>query len=886
MPKEQLRVSLETVQKLRDLVERSLPHGRTEASRNAVQFFMQQRKLQLPSKLVTEYNADTLWEDGIDRSLARYLHGLLFLRDWPESILLDETGETARSAVAVVLDWYRKFPNRGSCSHSMAFHDETTAQRLITLIAIYKASHTFIKDTHLSLMKELMLVTSDLLLDDDFHATGNNHGMFQDIALRSYSALGDLSDPDISIKMSTSIDRLNDYFSSSFTIEGVHRENSPTYHLMITKHLAEHAEFLRLLNSDHGEDALVKLLEDAAEYATHAILPTGVFLPLSDTQQTPISAPHHNVFKSPQFQYAASAGKNGTVPSKKYLSLPKSGYFYARNKWGSTKATFVSFVAAYNDNYHKHSDDLSLFVWHKGQELLSEAGPFGYNYQLPLTRYGFSQYAHNNIVVNGSSVPRTDTKSSSVWMQAMVEGSDGMMVTAGTGRLKDTYHERQVSVASDFQKIEVEDRLQSVNHNKYECLWNLGKNVNVVTHGDGFELFYGKTKVADAYVESSEPVQITVHRGQMKPKPLGWHFPKFGESQATNTVLVTLSGSDASIKTTFNFEKYSFNNNQSELVRKSEKSSTSPQVLFNLEKKTINNHRLLVVFTKGQSSCDSFESLRDIDANKLYIHDTFGEQGCYYWMQHGRETVFDSVQQLITSTMKALGIHDSAHVAMFGFDSGGTAAILHGAGVSAGVVFVGSSQFAVGSFLEKSHPSVLQYMSRGETRSHAVMLDERFVNKLNSFEAIPRIHQISGIVDSQYPHQSTLLKDYIASRDVPFEFININSDDKVELEKHYNDLLPKVANDFSNSRFDVLRQYDVTVNCLDSSLLISINADPGRYFSFKLYRSNVLVNTTAYSNKSSFSWNSLKSGRYRVRIYERSAYERMIPFSTSWISVD
>lgn len=876
--------------KLRQYIEESQYSGTSEKSRESVDLFVRDNIVVVPSGKSFRYNADTFWADGIDRSLARYLHGLLFLRDWPASIKNDETGNLAQIATSIILDWYREFPSFKSCDHSMAFHDETTAQRLLTLIGVFEASKSFLREEERKMLFKIMLETSNLLLEDSFHSTGNNHGMFQDIALRNYCVYEYPNDESLKNKLSVSISRLNDYFTSSFTVDGVHRENSPTYHLMITKHLAEHAGFLRILQGDHKVLELEKLLNQAGTYATHAVLPSGVFLPLSDTQQVSISGKHHNVFGSEEFEFAATRGKQGIKPAKNWLCLPNSGYFYSRSNWGDANATFISFTAAYNNDYHKHSDDLSVYLWHDGGPLISEAGPFGYNYQEPLTKYGFSQYAHNNIIVNGQSTPRTDLHSDSVWMSEVSESAQGLTVQAGTGRLKSTYHERRVSVSKEFSQIEISDHLQSEHTNKYECMWNLGVDVDVVTHGNGFELFRGSKKVADVLIETTVPVHISVHKGEMKPKPLGWNFPKFGESQPTNAVMVTFKGQDVSAKTTirlrdFRYKDRGLANRESGWLE----SKTSPKLNYLLEKPKSPSRKLAVIFSALASAGDfSYNYRRSIgvsDTNVLYILDDFGDQGSYYWLQRGQESVYDSVQALIRTIMTELEIEDSSDVSMFGTSKGGTAALLHGAGLGVGAVFIGAPQVKVGSFLETPHPNILDYMCRGASRSHAVALDKRFIEKLDSFSSLPPVHQIVGSEDHHYKKHALHLHDYLLNRSAASELDVVEGSPHSEIGLLYGRLLPKVLRSITSDKFESLRQLDCELIGKVGGLELRINSQSNEKYSLKLYSSSKLLTTEPYLGKKTYTWNELKPGRYRVRVYTRSTSGRMLPFSTPWIEV-
>lgn len=530
-------------------------------ARNRAERSLRLRMITSPAYEDVALDDAELWAERGARSHARYLHGFLFFTDWFGTILQDEPTriEASRQALDIIRSWHNG-PARLGISHTQAFHDETTAQRLIKLVRIYPYLTANLPENDTRFIRPLMEQTAELLADSQFHSAGNNHGMFQDLALLYYAILSDwLMNSDRDRHLTLALRRLKEYFSSCFTSEGVHVENTPTYHIMVSRNLALVQRIVEA--AGHSDSKYYsELLTNAEKYATHALMPNGLYPPISDTQQTRVNGPRVlRVFRSKEFLYASTLGKQGRAPKEKVLVLPKTGYAIYRSSWGDPNATYAFFSAAYNSGYHKHSDDLSLYLRSMGIDLLSESGPYGYDYKHPFSRYAYSQFSHNSLVVDGKSLPRTDGHRSAVTLRSISTDSQGMAVQGSNSRYTDTTHKRTISINDSHEKpsISITDVIESETDHSYQLLWHLGPEVRAVLHEDGLELFHGPKKVMDMVIAADVPIQISLVRGRMKPRPLGWSFPKFGEAVPTEVMLVRFSGTNARIETAIRLADFS-----------------------------------------------------------------------------------------------------------------------------------------------------------------------------------------------------------------------------------------------------------------------------------------------------------------------------------------
>ncbi len=498
------------------------------------------------------FESGRVWSEDLQPSVHRRLHGWLFLSNWVSS--LSQKPELIDVVYKIAENWSNRFLflSEDDSLYRRAYHDEATSKRMQIAIRIhhYMGQLHEEPDERSKVMKRLLDYTAIKLASDSFYSGLNNHGMFQSLALRDYAVYADWLDGEQRLKfLNIANQRINKYFQSSFTLEGVHIEHSPTYHLMILRHVAEHLDFLKYLHDENNSLFLNQLIKKAENHSIHMILPNGYFIPISDTQQISISSDHHNVFDSTDFKFASTAGKQGTQPKELVLLEPRSGYFIQRNSWGSDKATVIAFIAAYNAIYHKHSDDLHIYLWSNGQEILSESGPFGYDPKEPFVKYGFSQWAHNNIVVDGSSLPRTDGRFDKVGIDRIVRSPGFWRAQGRNERFSDVSHERTLVTNDELTQFEVIDVLKSKTVHKYTLNWNFGPNVIIKIKNKEILGYVNNKHIFSMSIDCIGDINIVHYRGRGGSAPRGWRFPKMNNKVPASLVCVSFVGNDSLIKT-------------------------------------------------------------------------------------------------------------------------------------------------------------------------------------------------------------------------------------------------------------------------------------------------------------------------------------------------
>ncbi|MGW9405402.1 heparinase II/III domain-containing protein [Arthrobacter sp. NPDC055585] len=820
-----------------------------------------------------------VWQPQEGRSHQRYLHGFLFLNDWFGTVLADESTRHAatKSALDLIQAWVEMNPWTGDGT-GMAYHDETTAQRMINLLRLEILISDVSPEHTESLLRPLLDQTARILASPDFHSPGNNHGMFQDLALAYYSVLADWAPSETKERyFNLSLTRLKDYFSECFTSEGVHIENTPTYHVMVSRHLGVVQRIVQTAN--HPDSAYyTALLSNAEKYATHALMPNGIYPPVSDTTQRRVDSKQNlDLFNSQEFLYAATAGKRGSADPNRILVLPESGYAIYRSSWGDQNATYAFFSAAYNGNYHKHSDDLSLYLRSQDTELLTEAGPYSYDYKDPLSKYAYSQFSHNSLIVDNQSLPRTDDKAHTVRLHAKEQTPNRVVVLGTNGRYPDTEHSRELRIddSAGTVRIDIVDTVISSTHHSYKLLWHLGTDIQPVVHGQGFELYKNGAKVMDLAFTANVPTRTSVHYGRVKPRPMGWRFPKFGEAVPTHTVSIEFEGKNAEMATTIRLNDYTYQDRQILPAQGWKRhQGTVPVNYLYIPPKNGRPNKLVIVFSAINRAGDfTYNYKKTVDESgigALYILDDFGDQGAYYYSDHRSTDIFDSVQKLIKLVMEQHG-YGLADVAMAGSSKGGSAALIHGLALGAARIIVGAPQTRIGTFVRHAHPNILKFMSGGTSEEDVDFLDSIISEKLRQAKPATKIFLVVGEKDHHLRgHVTPFLAD-AESAGVDVSSLVLPGLPHGEIGRIYRDYLSANLEQWTRNSTEIALPYSISVDKSTKSVRLRVHSGTGDQHAYRLFHDNQLVESCGYSDSRSASYADLAPGVYRVRVYSRSS---------------
>lgn len=255
---------------------------------------------------------------------------------------------------------------------------------------------------------------------DSLFAAHSNHGLY--FAVGQAALARRVSDlPAAAGHEEQAQQRLKVLIDKQFAADGIHREHSPAYHQMI-------------LESVNGviEAGLVQVpevqgrLELAAEALAWFVTPARTLVQFGDTALRSVAPGAAGRWSGTAMRHVSTLGEAGTAPTETSTAFRDGGYWIAKDKWWGSEdearaGSYLALTAAFHSRVHKHADDLSLVWWHRGQEILVDAGRFGYIgrlarddparlegffYSAPERQFVESTRAHNTVQIDDLDFPR------------------------------------------------------------------------------------------------------------------------------------------------------------------------------------------------------------------------------------------------------------------------------------------------------------------------------------------------------------------------------------------------------------------------------------------------------------------------------------------------
>ncbi len=207
--------------------------------------------------------------------------------------------------------------------------------------------------------------------------------------------------------------RLVENIQSDLLPDGVHIELSTDYHQLVIKNYLN-VRRLAALNEIEVAPEMDEALLRGLVFCQHAHKPDGDIPSLSDgdsrsfLELLDIGA---DLYGREDFRYVATAGRDGTPPSRTVAHFPDGGYTVVRDHWGTggrryTDAQYLVFdCGPLGAGNHGHFDCLSFELAAFGRSLVVDPGRYTYSEAGDVNwRVRFrSTEAHNTVCVDGQN---------------------------------------------------------------------------------------------------------------------------------------------------------------------------------------------------------------------------------------------------------------------------------------------------------------------------------------------------------------------------------------------------------------------------------------------------------------------------------------------------
>lgn len=229
----------------------------------------------------------------------------------------------------------------------------------------------------------------------------HNHGHFQDEALMTL-AYAFADHPDHREWMDIALARLAAQIDESVTAEGVHEEHTPSYHAGMQLRYIKLAAVLDAVGLSLPID-LDAIIASMFEYMAYGTLPSGDAPLVGDSTRWFGSTNTPRI--TPAALYSLSQGRSGDPTGLEVDGVFfESGYAFFRDAWHAADSfadtIYVGFFAGVFSRVHKHSDDLSVYVYGYGHEWLADIGFWSYDVKDPFTHLAQGSRGHNVVTID------------------------------------------------------------------------------------------------------------------------------------------------------------------------------------------------------------------------------------------------------------------------------------------------------------------------------------------------------------------------------------------------------------------------------------------------------------------------------------------------------
>lgn len=290
------------------------------------------------------------------------------------------------------------------------------------------------------------------------------------------------------------LDLLADNAAADIGDDGVQRERSSDYHMIVLRSLLGAITNANAVGLP-TPPGLAHRVTLACTFGLHLQRPDGTTPALSDGDQAdfrPLLADAAAILGRPDLEWAATGGTAGTPPADRLATFPHGGYATQRSGWGDRGRAYaderwaVIDCGPLGDGGHGHYDHLSVELAAGGRPLAVDPGRFTYA-EGPWRRWFKGTAAHNTVCVDGLDQQpyrrgKPKGEQSNAWLVArhtVAAGTDDphglacdAIVARCTSPRYDAVHTRTLVLVDDDYWVVV-DRLASASEHTYVARWHL-----------------------------------------------------------------------------------------------------------------------------------------------------------------------------------------------------------------------------------------------------------------------------------------------------------------------------------------------------------------------------------------------------------------------------
>jgi hypothetical protein len=402
-----------------------------------------------------------------------------------------------------MLDWVSGNPIGGERTGDYAWFDMSAGIRAAFLGYVWRECrrNDLLDSDQDSELTDSLHVHARWLSDEENYTAETNHGLFEDAGLYLMGAYADEL-PESAGWRELAENRFLETLARHVQFEeGVHKEQSPSYHFYIR-------DVVKLLNEQAGigGERLAELVRKLDAAAGWMVLPDGMMTPFGDT----------DLDEAPAFAREA-AGEEGL------RAFLETGYAFVRRD-----GSYLGMTCCYHSTAHKQADELSWSLFENGHLVVGEAGRYGYRDEKdPARIYARASHGHNVLMVDDESFPwRDHNVGYGSGLLAAGEG-EGWYAILGRNPLVEAVEHRRLLLYRPGELVLVVDQVTAEEEHTIDRRLHFGHELVATKTEDGVVVKDEDGRLVATMLEGSEaPVEISLARGVEEPRMDGWTFPR------------------------------------------------------------------------------------------------------------------------------------------------------------------------------------------------------------------------------------------------------------------------------------------------------------------------------------------------------------------------
>lgn len=374
-----------------------------------------------------------------------YLHSLRVVGELLNKHRKSNNLDYILKAKQIADSWIRFSKNNET---KMTWYDHPTANRTQVLVdLIFELQSTNYKGDLEIYFKQLEIHCDYLMNDKNYRP--NNHGLMMDRALIISGLV--LNNELYFLKGKS---RAQQTFWLSYSHNGVHLENSPEYHNMVTRIYTEIENYLNKNDSTLGNE-INQMLETARGILSEIKKPNNLVPAIGDSSELSLN--------------------NGEL-SWKNFSDEESGLTIFKNK---PNKLYLAFICGFSTGTHKHEDDLSIILNYKNKDYFSDSGK--YNYISNRNRWHIvSNKAHSSFQLEEKYERLHENKfTKEIWTDTYFDNDIYSVVSGYHNKYKNASLRRTVYYLKKENIVIIRDFGKSTEEKEWLHRFNLSEQVKV-----------------------------------------------------------------------------------------------------------------------------------------------------------------------------------------------------------------------------------------------------------------------------------------------------------------------------------------------------------------------------------------------------------------------